>query len=100
VPWYLRCQGHDWTLKVSALEGKFVLQPKMAGSEQTAKWLTAQDGLEHLTQSSGPMPKPSKGEVLVEIHTVALNYRDTEGETSLVNLSRPDPICQRKKERS
>ncbi|KAK5242244.1 hypothetical protein LTS03_006200 [Exophiala xenobiotica] len=42
------------------------------------KWQASQDGLENLTRSTGPMPKPGKDEVLVEIHAVSLNYRDTE----------------------
>ncbi|KAK5404680.1 hypothetical protein LTR06_009401 [Exophiala xenobiotica] len=42
------------------------------------KWQASQDGLENLTRSTGPMPKPGKNEVLVEIHAVSLNYRDTE----------------------
>jgi NADPH:quinone reductase-like Zn-dependent oxidoreductase len=44
------------------------------------KWQTSQDGLDRIWQTSGPVPKPGKDEVLVEIHAVSLNYRDTEGE--------------------
>lgn len=43
------------------------------------QWKTAQDGLENLRMEEGPMPSPGDGEVLVEIHAVSLNYRDTEG---------------------
>lgn len=42
------------------------------------QWTTAQDGLDKLKLGTAPMPVPGKGEVLVKIHTVALNYRDTE----------------------
>lgn len=48
---------------------------------EVQKWQASQDGLENLTRSRGPMPKPGKDEVLVEIYTVSLNYRDTEGES-------------------
>ncbi|KAK1750095.1 putative zinc-binding dehydrogenase [Echria macrotheca] len=42
------------------------------------QWLTQQDGLDNLRRSSAPMPSPGKDEVLVAIHSVSLNYRDTE----------------------
>ncbi|KAK6430622.1 hypothetical protein LTR95_013222 [Oleoguttula sp. CCFEE 5521] len=42
------------------------------------QWVTAQDGLEHLTLESAPYPEPSNGEVLVKINCISLNYRDTE----------------------
>ena len=45
----------------------------------TTKYETAQDGLDKLKKSGCPTPKPGKDEVLVEIPTVSLNYRDTEG---------------------
>lgn len=47
---------------------------------ETQQWQTLQDGIENLTRASAPMPSPGEGEVLVKIKTVALNYRDTEGE--------------------
>ncbi|KAL1968393.1 hypothetical protein VTN77DRAFT_1922 [Rasamsonia byssochlamydoides] len=48
----------------------------MAG--QIKQWVTAQDGLENLKMTDASMPVPGEKEVLVEIHTVSLNYRDTE----------------------
>ncbi|CAK7204782.1 hypothetical protein SEUCBS139899_007542 [Sporothrix eucalyptigena] len=42
------------------------------------QWQTLQDGLENLTQATAPMPTPGRDEVLVKIHAVSLNYRDTE----------------------
>jgi NADPH:quinone reductase-like Zn-dependent oxidoreductase len=45
---------------------------------QTRQWLTTQSGISNLTLSSSPLPSPGPGEVLVKIHTVSLNYRDTE----------------------
>ncbi|CAK7226543.1 hypothetical protein SCUCBS95973_006235 [Sporothrix curviconia] len=42
------------------------------------QWQTLQNGLENLTQATAPMPTPGRDEVLVKIHTVSLNYRDTE----------------------
>ncbi|ETI20242.1 hypothetical protein G647_08276 [Cladophialophora carrionii CBS 160.54] len=50
----------------------------MEMTDQITAWQTAQDGLDKLTKASFPMPKPGKDEVLVEIHAVSLNYRDTE----------------------
>jgi NADPH:quinone reductase-like Zn-dependent oxidoreductase len=46
---------------------------------QIKQWVTAQDGLENLKTTEASMPVPGENEVLVEIHTVSLNYRDTEG---------------------
>lgn len=47
---------------------------------QIKYWESAQDGLEKLKfVTDGKMPKPGKGEVLVEIKAISLNYRDTEG---------------------
>lgn len=48
-------------------------------AEQNRQWQTRQDGLDKVFQSSGPLPTPSDGEVLVRIKSVSLNYRDTEG---------------------
>ncbi|KIW62363.1 hypothetical protein PV04_10543 [Phialophora macrospora] len=50
----------------------------MEKTDHITAWQTAQDGLDRLTKLRLPMPKPGKDEVLVEIHTVSLNYRDTE----------------------
>lgn len=43
------------------------------------KWVSNLKGLDALHQQEGAMPTPGKGEVLVEIHSVSLNFRDTEG---------------------
>lgn len=48
------------------------------------QWESGQDSLDSLTLTSAPIPEPGKDEVLVEIHTVSLNYRDTEGIASCV----------------
>ena len=46
------------------------------------QFLTSDKGLDGLHMSEAPMPSPGKGEVLVEVHSVSLNYRDTEGSYS------------------
>lgn len=46
---------------------------------EVKQWVTAQDGLQSLQMTTGIVPPPGDHEVLVEIHTVSLNYRDTEG---------------------
>jgi NADPH-dependent curcumin reductase CurA len=51
---------------------------KMAPSIK--QWKSNLKGLDSLQQAEAPMPAPGHGEVLVEIHAVSLNYRDTEGE--------------------
>lgn len=43
------------------------------------KWVTTLKGLDTLQLQEGTIPTPGKGEVLVEIRAVSLNYRDTEG---------------------
>lgn len=43
------------------------------------KWVTTLKGLDSLYQEEAAMPTPGKGEVLVEVSAVSLNYRDTEG---------------------
>lgn len=48
--------------------------------EQLQKWQTQLNGFDKLSRASGPVPNPGKGEVLVKISAVSLNYRDTEGE--------------------
>lgn len=48
-------------------------------AEQNRQWQTSQDGLDKAFQTSGPVPKPGNGEVLVRVKAVSLNYRDTEG---------------------
>ncbi|CRK42130.1 hypothetical protein BN1723_005287 [Verticillium longisporum] len=52
---------------------------------QVQKWQTKLDGLENLSRATGAMPKPGKGEVLVKISAVSLNYRDTEVIMGLYN---------------
>ncbi|KAL2684609.1 hypothetical protein Neosp_005688 [[Neocosmospora] mangrovei] len=42
------------------------------------QWTTAQDGVDKMTFGEGVVVEPKDGEVLVKIHAVALNYRDTE----------------------
>ncbi|KAK0251680.1 hypothetical protein LTR48_003980 [Friedmanniomyces endolithicus] len=46
--------------------------------ETMKQWVTAQNGLDNLTLTTGPKPTPASGEVVVKINTVSLNYRDTE----------------------
>ena len=47
--------------------------------QKIKQWLTGQDGLGKLRMEETDFPKPGEDEVLVEIHSVSLNYRDTEG---------------------
>ncbi|KAB8237497.1 zinc-dependent alcohol dehydrogenase family protein [Aspergillus alliaceus] len=42
------------------------------------QWTTPLKGLDSLRLTQAPKPTPGKGEVLVEIHAVSLNYRDVE----------------------
>jgi NADPH:quinone reductase-like Zn-dependent oxidoreductase len=49
------------------------------------QWVTGQDGLDKLRMEEVECPTPGEDEVLVEIHSVSLNYRDTEGMKSLLN---------------
>ncbi|OGE55778.1 hypothetical protein PENARI_c004G10750 [Penicillium arizonense] len=42
------------------------------------QWITPLKGLDSLTRTEAPMPVAGKGEVLVEIRAVSLNYRDVE----------------------
>lgn len=43
------------------------------------QWTTALDGLDKLELGEVDMPTVRDGEVLVKIHAVSMNYRDTEG---------------------
>lgn len=43
------------------------------------QWVTGQDGLDKLRIEEVDLPSPGQDEVLVEVHAVSLNYRDTEG---------------------
>ncbi|GAB7353071.1 hypothetical protein MBLNU459_g3620t1 [Dothideomycetes sp. NU459] len=47
-------------------------------AEQMRQWTTGQDGLENLKLQTSSLPEPGENEVLVKIHAVSLNYRDTE----------------------
>ncbi|CAD6441665.1 8df80fa0-5d92-491f-b7d2-a140f94e442b [Sclerotinia trifoliorum] len=49
------------------------------------RWTTRQSGLQDLILGSSTVPTPGDGQVLVKIHTVALNYRDTEVMMGLYN---------------
>ncbi|KIH94017.1 alcohol dehydrogenase, zinc-containing [Sporothrix brasiliensis 5110] len=49
-----------------------------SNTDTVQQWTTLQNGLEHLARATAPMPTPGPDEVLVKIHAVALNYRDTE----------------------
>lgn len=51
----------------------------MTRPQKVRQWLTGQDGLEKLRMADDDCPAPGEDEVLVEVHSVSLNYRDTEG---------------------
>ncbi|KAM0327118.1 hypothetical protein ACHAQA_006248 [Verticillium albo-atrum] len=53
--------------------------------EKVQKWQTQLNGFDKLSRGSGPVPTPGKGEVLVKIGAVSLNYRDTEVIMGLYN---------------
>ena len=44
------------------------------------QWFSDLSGLAGLKQIDADIPEPQADEVLVEMHTVSLNYRDIEGE--------------------
>ncbi|KAH6632939.1 hypothetical protein C7974DRAFT_162554 [Boeremia exigua] len=46
--------------------------------QKIKQWKSGQDGLEKLYMEEVDIPTPGENEVLVEIHSVSLNYRDTE----------------------
>jgi NADPH:quinone reductase-like Zn-dependent oxidoreductase len=46
------------------------------------QWTTNMDGLDKVQFGEAERPSPKDGEVLVKILAVALNYRDTEGNTA------------------
>lgn len=48
-------------------------------SQKIKQWKSGQNGLDKLYMEEADMPTPGEDEVLVEIHSVSLNYRDTEG---------------------
>ena len=47
--------------------------------QKIKQWKSGQNGLDKLYMEEADIPTPGEDEVLVEIHSVALNYRDTEG---------------------
>jgi NADPH:quinone reductase-like Zn-dependent oxidoreductase len=47
--------------------------------QKIKQWVTGQDGLDKLRMEETERSTPGQDEVLVEIHSVSLNYRDTEG---------------------
>ncbi|KAF2874375.1 hypothetical protein BDV95DRAFT_331201 [Massariosphaeria phaeospora] len=49
------------------------------------QWVTGQDGLDKLRLEEVECPVPGEDEVLVEVHAVSLNYRDTEVAMGLYN---------------
>lgn len=55
-------------------------------ADQNRRWQTRQDGLDKIFQSTGPVPVPGEGEVLVRVKAVSLNYRDTEGNTPALHI--------------
>ncbi|CAK7229726.1 hypothetical protein SBRCBS47491_007345 [Sporothrix bragantina] len=66
--------------------------------DSVQQWQTLQDGLENLAWATAPMPKPGPDEVLVKIHAVSLNYRDTEvcmglyGHHKAIATGGPEPL--------
>ncbi len=57
----------------------------MSFPTEIKQWETAQDGIDNLQLTTAPMPKPGDGEVLIKIHSLSLNYRDTEVIMGLYN---------------
>jgi hypothetical protein len=58
------------------------------------QWTTSLEGLDSLQLSKTPKPAPRKGEVLVEIRAVSLNYRDFEGETTATGAAELMLTCR------
>lgn len=52
---------------------------EVAVASTSKQWTTAQNGFGNLTLEEADVTKPKDGEVLVKIHAVSLNFRDTEG---------------------
>jgi NADPH:quinone reductase-like Zn-dependent oxidoreductase len=63
----------------------FITASTMSLPTQSRQWLTTQSGISNLALSSSSLPSPGPGEVLVKIHAVSLNYRDTEVIMGLYN---------------
>ncbi|KAJ4295273.1 hypothetical protein N0V90_007284 [Kalmusia sp. IMI 367209] len=57
----------------------------MTPPQKLKQWLTGQDGLDKLRLNEVDCPVPGMDEVLVEVHAVSLNYRDTEVAMGLYN---------------
>ncbi|RSM07719.1 hypothetical protein CDV31_008499 [Fusarium ambrosium] len=68
------------------------------GISEVTRWQTRQDGLENLVLVTAPLPSPQRGEVLVEIKAVSLNYRDLEvaqglyGHHKAIKSGQTDPL--------
>jgi NADPH:quinone reductase-like Zn-dependent oxidoreductase len=58
----------------------------MTPPQKIKQWLTGQDGLDKLRMDEAECPTPGEDEVLVEVHSVSLNYRDTEGKSNAMWL--------------
>jgi D-arabinose 1-dehydrogenase-like Zn-dependent alcohol dehydrogenase len=59
--------------------------------QKIKQWLTGQDGLNKLRIEETDCPAPGEDEVLVEIHSVSLNYRDTE---SMITPTPATTFCE------
>ncbi|KAH8682938.1 hypothetical protein BGZ60DRAFT_479822 [Tricladium varicosporioides] len=57
----------------------------MALPTEIKQWITSQDGLENLKETTASLPAPGPNEVLVKINAISLNYRDTEVVMGLYN---------------
>ena len=62
----------------------------MGSPSKIKQWITHQDGLEKLQLTEGSISEPAHDEVLIKIHAVSLNYRDTEGTLSFLLRHIPD----------
>jgi NADPH:quinone reductase-like Zn-dependent oxidoreductase len=51
----------------------------MSLPSEIKQWVTHQDGLDKISQTTAPLPVPGENEVLVKVNVVSINYRDTEG---------------------
>jgi NADPH:quinone reductase-like Zn-dependent oxidoreductase len=56
--------------------------------QKIKQWVTGQDGLDKLRMEEVERPTPGEDEVLVEVSSVSLNYRDTEGKTTTQHSAR------------
>jgi hypothetical protein len=65
-----------------------LIASNMAPPSKNKQWISGQDGIENLKQTESDVPIPGPNEVLVQINTVALNYRDTEVVMGLYNRKR------------